>query len=72
MTIKELNTRNQVGMSLRNILDRIDLAVYHTQKVEVYEDVDDDVNQLMLAKETIKKVLNKGYDLCAISRKQKI
>ncbi|NJM80979.1 MAG: hypothetical protein HC854_17695 [Flavobacterium sp.] len=67
MNKKELEIHEAVDMTLTNILDKIDLAIYHIDKSN--EDYNNHIYNLQEMKKNIKKILNKDFDKLARNKK---
>jgi hypothetical protein len=67
MSPKETEIHEKIYMNLTNLLDRIDLAIYHIQQSS--EDYNDHLSDLRTSKRSIKAMLNKDFDQLARHKK---
>lgn len=67
MNKKETEIHETIDMNLTNLLDKIDLSIYHID--QSHEDYDHHLYDLQQVKKRIKRILNTDFDKLARSRK---
>ena len=68
MNKKETIIHEAIGMNLTNLLDKIDLCIYHLQTS--HEDYDHHIYDMLQIKKRAKRVLNADFDKLAINKKK--